>query len=170
MHYLPLTCMHCDNAPCVKVCPVNATYQRKKDGVVLIDYERCIGCRYCMTACPYGVRQFNWQSPKKEFDKLDFAVQDYTYGDPKDYRSEGRLVYTHKRPKGVVEKCTLCVQHIDKGEKPVCVRSCPGNARFFGDLDNPKDEVAQLIRTRGAFKYIEEYGTKPNGYYLPAKR
>ncbi|MBI5777833.1 MAG: 4Fe-4S dicluster domain-containing protein [Planctomycetes bacterium] len=169
MQYLPLTCMHCDNAPCVKVCPVKATYQRK-DGVVLVDYERCIGCRYCMTACPYGVRQFNWQNPDKEFAKTQYAVSDYVYGLPEEHRSEGRLVYMHKRPKGVVEKCTLCVQYIDQGIKPACVRGCPGNARFFGDLDDPNSQVSKLVRERGGFKLMEEYGTKPKVFYLPPKR
>ena len=108
----------------------------------------------------------SWQSSKKEFEKLDFAVKDYTYGDPDDYRSEGRLVYTHKRPKGVVEKCTLCVQHIDKGEKPVCVRSCPGNARFFGDLDNPASKIRKLINNYIWIVLKPEAGTRPNVYYI----
>ena len=126
--YLPVACQHCNDAPCVKVCPVQATF-RRDDGTVLIDYNRCIGCRYCMAACPYGVRIFNWGD-------ADYAPGGVVgYG--KEYRTGGRLVFTPERPKGVVEKCTFCVERIDVGELPFCVEACPIGARVFGDLNDP---------------------------------
>ncbi len=112
MYYLPVACQHCDNPECVSVCPTGASY-RREDGVVLVDHSKCIGCQYCVMACPYGVR-----------------------------------AYDEGRDKGVIEKCTMCAHLIDKGEKPACVKHCPGQARLFGDLDDPEsapveDERAQ---------------------------
>jgi len=106
--YLPVACQHCNDAPCVKVCPVQATF-RRDDGTVLVDYERCIGCRYCMAACPYGVRVFNWGD-------AEYAPGG-TVGYGKNYRYDDRLVFTPERPKGVVEKCTFCVERIDVGAR-----------------------------------------------------
>ena len=165
--FLPVHCQHCENAPCEKVCPVGATYH-SEDGAVLIDYERCIGCRYCMSACPYGVRQFNWEDPEKAHKRSEYQ-ENYHFGYPEDHRKAGRLVYTPLRPKGVVEKCTFCVQYRDKGELPACVRGCPGKARMVGDLDDPNSEVRKLIRERNAFQLLPEKGTKPTVYYLPPK-
>jgi molybdopterin-containing oxidoreductase family iron-sulfur binding subunit len=146
----------------VKVCPVQATF-RRDDGTVLIDYNRCIGCRYCMAACPYGVRIFNWG--------------DSTYapggvvGYGKEYRTGDRLVFTPERPKGVVEKCTFCVERIDVGELPYCVVACPMGARIFGDLNDPESQVSQLVNVGGGEQLHPELGTDPNVYYLPvAKR
>ncbi len=177
--FLPVPCQHCDNAPCVKVCPVKATWQRE-DGLVLVDYERCIGCRYCMTACPYGVRQFNWQDStqsfkegfkKAGFEENWFAEKDYRYGYPLDHRTtDGRLVFTQRRPKGVVEKCTFCVQYVDQGLLPACVRGCPGNARTFGDLNDPDSEIAKIIRGRDVFKLMADLGTEPKVFYIPPAR
>jgi molybdopterin-containing oxidoreductase family iron-sulfur binding subunit len=158
--YLPIACQHCNDAPCVKVCPVGATF-RRDDGVVLVDYERCIGCRYCMAACPYGVRIFNW-GPAKRIP--DFVVG---YGEP--YRSEGRLVFEPVRPVGVVEKCTFCVERIDVGEEPFCVTVCPVGARVFGDLDDPQSEVSLLVEQEGAQQLLPELGTDPNVFYLPVR-
>lgn len=173
--YLPVPCQHCDNAPCVKVCPVGATWQRE-DGLVLIDFERCIGCRYCMTACPYGVRQFNWQSSdknfKEAFKKLGypqdwFADSSYRPGYPLEHRTkEGRLVFTPKRPRGVVEKCTFCVQYVDQGLPPACVRGCPGNARIFGDLNDPNSLISQVIKRRDIIRMREDLNTSPKVFYL----
>ncbi len=177
--YLPVPCQHCEKAPCVKVCPVGATWQRE-DGIVLVDYERCIGCRYCMTACPYGVRQFNWQDADDSFRegfrnagfKGDwFTEKDYRYGYPLEHRTkDDRLVFAPKRPKGVVEKCTFCVQYIDQGLLPACVRGCPGNARTFGDLNDPDSVISKLIRGRDVFKLMADLGTDPKVFYIPPAR
>ena len=143
--WMPLACLHCENAPCIKVCPVGATF-RDKDGRVLINYDRCIGCRYCMAACPYNARVFNWQAPVRE--------PGFSYGD------------APIRPKGVVEKCTLCVERTSKGKEPVCVEVCPAKARIFGDLDDPNSAVAKAVRERGGQQLLAEKGTKPQVYYL----
>jgi dimethyl sulfoxide reductase iron-sulfur subunit len=159
--YLPVACQHCDDAPCVKVCPVGATF-RRNDGVVLIDFDRCIGCRYCIAACPYGVRVFNWGDVEH--------VPDFTVGYGRDYRSDGRLVFTPDRPIGVVEKCTMCVERIDTGEDPFCVTVCPTGARVFGDLNDPSSEVSQLVQEDGATQLQPEVGTDPRVFYLPADK
>ena len=143
--WMPLACLHCENAPCVKVCPVEATY-RDKDGRVLIDYDRCIGCRYCMAACPYNVRVFNWQNPVRE--------PGHSYGE------------APARPKGVMEKCTLCVERTSKGQEPRCVEVCPAKARKYGDLNDPNSDVSKAIRERGGQQLLAEKGTKPQIYYL----
>ncbi|WP_141262728.1 4Fe-4S dicluster domain-containing protein [Moorella sp. E308F] len=166
MYFLPVSCQMCENAPCEKVCPVGATYTDDR-GRVLVDYERCIGCRYCMAACPYGVRQFNWEDQQKAKAKAGY-MPGYDYGYPFEHRDRNsRLVYMPDRPKGIVEKCTFCVQYTDKGELPVCVQACPAGARFFGDLDDPKSEVSRLVRERQALRLKEELGTKPKVFYLP---
>ncbi len=168
MNFLPVSCQMCDNPPCQKVCPVGATYTDER-GVVLVDYERCIGCRYCLAACPYGVRQFNWEDPRKAKERAGY-MKGYDYGYPEDYRDQGRLVYTPDRPRGVAEKCTFCVQYTKNGESPACVRACPSKARIFGDLDDPRSEVSRLIRERQTFRLKEELGTEPKVFYLaPAK-
>ncbi|MHB1407796.1 MAG: 4Fe-4S dicluster domain-containing protein [Desulfitobacteriaceae bacterium] len=166
MNFLPVSCQMCDNAPCEKVCPAGATYTDER-GVVLVDYERCIGCRYCIAACPYGVRQFNWEDPHQAKERVGYQ-EGYEYGYPADYRDpDGRLVYTPNRPLGVVEKCTFCVQYTSKGELPACVQACPAKARIFGDLDDPDSEVSRLVQERQAFRLKEELGTSPKVFYLP---
>lgn len=166
--FLPVTCQHCANPPCVKVCPVDATY-KSEDGAVLIDFERCIGCRYCIAACPYGVRQFNWEEPQKALDRVGYN-ENYAYGYPKEFRKDGRLVYMPVRFKGVTEKCHFCVHYQAEGLEPACVRGCPGKARYVGDLDDPESTVSKLIKDRDGFNLIPEKGTKPSCYYLPPKR
>lgn len=166
--FLPVTCQHCSNAPCVKVCPVNATY-RTDDGEVLIDFDRCIGCRYCINACPYGVRQFNWEDPATIHRREDYQAG-YTYGYPGDFHLKGRKIYTPVRKKGTTEKCHFCVHYKDEGLDPACVRGCPGNARFVGDLEDPQSEVSRMIRDRGGFTLLPHKGTQPGCYYLPPKR
>ncbi|HKB94814.1 MAG TPA: 4Fe-4S dicluster domain-containing protein [Gaiellaceae bacterium] len=161
MAYLPTACQQCTDAPCVKVCPVGATF-RRDDGAVLVDYERCIGCRYCMAACPYGIRVFNWGDAKQPVD--------FTVGFGQDYRTDGRLVFTPDRPRGVVEKCTWCVERIDNGEQPFCVEVCPVGARVFGDLADPTSEVAQLVEEGGATQLLPDLGTDPRVFYLPVDR
>jgi len=149
LHWLPLACQHCDNAPCVKVCPVGATYHRD-DGIVMMDNERCIGCRYCMIACPYGVRVFNWGAPDRptDFDTGMVAA----------------------RPIGTVEKCLMCVHRLTDGQVPSCVWSCPEGARVFGDLNDPTSRIATLIRDREGTRLLEDRGTEPKVYYLPPRR
>jgi dimethyl sulfoxide reductase iron-sulfur subunit len=149
MQWLPLSCQHCGNAPCVKVCPVQATYHRS-DGLVLQDPDRCIGCRFCMIACPYGVRNFNWGQPER----------------PTPHET-GMVV---ARPMGTVEKCTMCVQRLAEDQVPSCVWSCPAQARIFGDLNDADGRVAMLIRERDGQTLLEEAGTKPSVYYLPPRR
>ncbi|MEQ6388185.1 4Fe-4S dicluster domain-containing protein [Bacillaceae bacterium S4-13-58] len=147
MNYRPVACMHCDNAPCIKVCPVGATYM-DDNGRVLIDYDKCIGCRYCMAACPYKVRTFNWQEPER--------MTGFNYGDAE----------VPVRPKGVVEKCTFCKERTDQGLEPACVESCPSEARVFGDLNDPDSLVSKLIKSRTSERLLEHLGTEPKVHYL----
>lgn len=149
MHWVPLACQHCENAPCVKVCPVQATY-RRDDGVIMQDPDRCIGCRYCMISCPYGVRTFNWGPAVHPIDVPMGMVA--------------------ARPVGTVEKCTLCVHRQAEGQVPSCVWSCPAGARVFGDLADPDSRVSRLIRDREGEALLEEVGTRPSVSYLPARR
>jgi molybdopterin-containing oxidoreductase family iron-sulfur binding subunit len=151
MYHVPLACQHCEDPPCVKVCPVGCCYQRP-DGIVLIKYEQCIGCRYCIAACPYGVRVFNWGDPQH--------VPDFPIGNAE----------VPVRPRGVVEKCTFCVHRVDKGLDPACVASCPARARFFGDVNDPESEVSKLIRERSGYQLLPEIGTDPHVYFLPPRR
>ncbi|AGA70753.1 Fe-S-cluster-containing hydrogenase subunit [Desulfitobacterium dichloroeliminans LMG P-21439] len=144
-NWLPMACQHCENPACLKVCPVGATY-KSDDGRVLIDYDMCIGCRYCMAACPYNVRVFNWQDPVRQ--------PDFNYGD------------ATSRPIGVVEKCSMCSERTDQGLEPMCVVVCPAKARKFGDLDDPDSEVSNLIREKNSYQLLPHMGTKPQVYYL----
>lgn len=147
--YLPVACQHCDNPACVKVCPVGATYKDSETGIVRQDYDKCIGCRMCMAACPYtGVRSFLWEEPA-------FAMGS-DFGD-KDAASH---------QKHVVEKCTMCWHRIARGEEPACISACPERARFWGDLDDPDSEVSQLIREREYMQLLPDEGTRPSVYYL----
>ncbi|WP_434509930.1 sulfate reduction electron transfer complex DsrMKJOP subunit DsrO [Desulfitobacterium sp. AusDCA] len=145
--FLPIACQHCENAPCVKACPVGATY-KDEFGRVLINYDRCIGCRYCMAACPYNARVFNWQEPVRE--------PGFNYGDKN----------VPVRKVGVMEKCTMCKERTDIGLEPMCVKCCPARARKFGDLNDPESEVSRLIRERNGQQLLPEKGTKPQVYYL----
>jgi dimethyl sulfoxide reductase iron-sulfur subunit len=141
-------CFHCDNPPCVKACPVSATV-KQPNGIVSIDYDRCIGCRYCMVACPYDNRVFNWRAP----------VQD----PPPSVATVGEVT---ARPKGVVEKCTFCQHRVTKGYDPRCVVACPVGARTFGDLADPHSEVSILLRERPSYVVFPERGTEPSVHYL----
>ena len=149
--FIPRLCMHCDDPPCVRACPSGASYQRQ-DGLVLIDQAKCIGCRYCSVACPYGARHFNKA-------RAGYFPQGFT-------PYEELLYQSHET--GVVEKCNFCATLVDRGQQPACVRACPMNARTFGDLNDPRSEVAQLVRSKRAYRYLEEMGTKPSVFYLPA--
>lgn len=158
---LPVQCMHCEEAPCVNICPVKATYHRP-DGIVMMDYDRCIGCRYCEIACPYGARSFNW----KEFTGENSAVP--AWGEPE----------VERRPRGVVEKCSFCFHRIDRGlaaglvpgvdpqATPACVAACPSGARIFGDANDPESEVAKLIKNHHTHQLRADLGTKPRIHYL----
>lgn len=145
--YLPLACQHCENPACLKACPTGATYKDEM-GRVEIDYDKCIGCRMCMAACPYNARSFNWAEPA--------FVPDFAYGD-------GQV---ERRERGVAEKCTLCKERTDDGDEPLCVRCCPGDARIFGDLDDPDSAVSQLRRRQDAEVLLEEKGTRPQVFYV----
>lgn len=166
MEFTPVSCQHCENAPCESVCPTGATYTDPETGAVLIDYEKCIGCRYCMTACPYNVRQFNLGAEEG----VEGIEGRYYYGYPSEYRKDGHLVYSPKPPEGITEKCTFCVQYTSQGIEPACCAGCPGNARIFGDLDDPDSEISQYLKGKESFVLGEEYGTNPKVLYVSSKR
>jgi molybdopterin-containing oxidoreductase family iron-sulfur binding subunit len=157
-YWQPTTCMHCDNPPCVKVCPVDATFKRQ-DGLVLIDSDRCIGCRFCMAACPYTTRVFNWEDPQV----------------PEPMASKHYSCETSTPQKiGTVGKCDFCPDMARKGELPHCVTACPNGVFFFGD--SVEDTVtngaetfrfSELIRDKAGYRLMEDLGTKPSVYYLP---
>jgi dimethyl sulfoxide reductase iron-sulfur subunit len=154
MTHLPVQCMHCENPPCVKACPVGATYKRE-DGIVMQEYDACIGCRTCMAACPYNVKIFNWSDPQ-----YDPVLENDHIG----FHS------VEVRPRHVVEKCTFCVERLDEGLEPMCVEACPALTRTFGDLNDPNSEVSRVIRERGGVQLRPEFGTNPNVFYLPPRR
>lgn len=149
MRYITVGCQHCENPACMKVCPVGATYKDPETGIVRQDYDKCIGCRMCIAACPYtGVRSFNWQEPAYP---MDFAVGDAD---------------APAHQKHTVEKCTFCYQRQARGEVPACMDLCPARARFWGDLDDPDSDVSKLLREREYMQLLPEKGTKPSTYYL----
>lgn len=138
-------CNHCDNPPCVRVCPVKATFKRE-DGIVMMDYHRCIGCRYCMAACPYGARSLNWRDPRP------FIKQENP-----EYPT---------RTRGVVEKCTFCFERLALGLKPACVEACKDKALIFGDLEDPNSEVREVLRKHPTIRRKPQLGTSPQCYYI----
>lgn len=146
--YVPLACQHCENPACMKVCPTGATY-KDENGRVEIDYDKCIGCRFCMAACPYNARVFNWSEPDH---------------DP-DFQTGFRDVPIRQR--GVMEKCTLCKERCDAdpSNEPMCVVCCPAGARVYGDLDDPDSEISQIVAKTGAYNLLEGKGTRPQVYY-----
>lgn len=160
LRFLPRPCLHCDDPPCIKVCPVYATY-RNPEGIVAQIYPRCIGCRFCMAACPYNAKYFNWRVYQHE--------------------GPGQNPDVSLRPKGVVEKCTFCHHRLQKAREralaehrelaageyvTACAEACPARAIVFGDLSDPSSEVAVLARSPRAFRLGEELGTKPKVVYL----
>ena len=147
--YLPIQCMQCEEPPCVKACPVVATWM-EPDGIVVIDYDWCIGCRYCMTACPYWARHFNWNEPNVPAEQLN-PVTHYLGNRP--------------REKGVMEKCTFCIQRTRKGRLPACLEACPTGARVFGDLLDPNSEIRYVLENKTVFRLKEELGTEPKFWY-----
>jgi molybdopterin-containing oxidoreductase family iron-sulfur binding subunit len=141
-----LLCNHCDNPPCVKVCPTQATWKREEDGIVMMDWHRCIGCRYCVAGCPYGSRSFNWRDPRPFIEEIhdDFPG----------------------RSRGVVEKCTFCEERLAKGQMPACVEACKEKAIIFGDLEDPNSEVRDILGEHFSIRRRAGLGTKPQVYYL----
>lgn len=145
-HPVLLLCNHCDNPPCVNVCPTKATWKRDQDGIVMMDWHRCIGCRYCMAACPYGSRSFNWKDPR-------LALKETTSEFP-------------TRMKGVVEKCTFCDERIVKGKLPYCVEVCTNGEMLFGDLNDRNSEIRQILKNTYSIRRKPELGTQPEIYYI----
>ena len=157
-YWFPKPCFHCDEPPCVTVCPTGATYKRD-DGIVLVDNTRCIGCKFCITSCPYSARIFNW-SHKEKFDNKDIP-----------YSPETQV----PAAEGTVMKCDFCPDLLRQGELPYCAKSCPMGVIYFGDknedlVTNGEEtlQFSKLINDRGGYRHLEYLGTKPNVYYLPA--
>lgn len=148
--YMPVQCHQCDNAPCTKVCPVQATW-KEPDGIVVVDYNWCIGCRYCEAACPYHARRFNWTKPEIPADEIN----------PDQGYLSNRI-----RPQGVVEKCTFCLHRTREGKLPACLEACPTGARVFGNLLDPKSEIRWVLEHKRVFILKEELGTKPRFFYF----
>ena len=160
--FLPTICNQCQNPPCVQVCPVNATWRRPEDGIVVIDYDKCIGCRYCLTACPYQMRSFDfgeYYSPEPNKDWYDGAPSP-------EYNQRRIRKGTLRSPIGNARKCTFCLHRIQKGLRPACVEACLGHARYFGNLADPNDKLWELISKNGHMRLKEELGTEPSVYYL----
>ncbi len=153
--YLSFNCFHCNNPPCTKVCPTGATYQ-DEDGLVLINYDICIGCRYCMAACPYDARRFNWWQPNNPEMRVSPIDGSNVPLNPK----------VPLRTRGVTEKCTFCVHRIRDGQKPACVEVCPTRARHFGNLNDPNSEVSTLLKTNRTHRIREFLNTQPMLYYF----
>jgi len=159
--YMNRPCQHCKEPPCVRVCPVGATWVRP-DGIVTMDYKRCIGCRYCQVACPYDVRRFNWKKPET----------------PNPYSPAWGEGEVERRPRGVVEKCTFCQQRIDRAIEqgmtpgvdwqvtPACVAICPVNARVFGDIRDPNSPLSVYLKEHATFRLREDWGTQPKVHYV----
>jgi molybdopterin-containing oxidoreductase family iron-sulfur binding subunit len=148
--YMPVQCHHCEKPPCVDVCPVKATW-KEPDGIVVIDYNWCIGCRYCEAACPYHARRFNWSAPEIPAAELN--------------PDQGYLS-NRVRLKGVMEKCTFCLHRTREGKLPACLEACPAGARVFGDVLDPKSEVRWVIENKRTYVLKEEWGTVPSFYYF----
>ena len=167
LEFFPRPCMHCDNPPCIRVCPVRATYMTD-EGIVAQIYARCIGCRYCANACPYTAKYFNWYPPEMAESERRHLNPDVSV-----------------RSKGVIEKCTFCHHRLQKAKEearaqgrelreddyqPACAEVCPADAITFGDLDNPNHRVAELREDPRAMRLMEELGTEPKVYYLRTRQ
>ena len=157
-YWFPKPCLHCNNPPCVKVCPVGATFKRS-DGIVLVDNDRCIGCKFCMAACPYSSRVFNWKEPELKPTDMDKKYSPET-------SVPGKI--------GTVSKCDFCPDMVREGKLPACVSSCPNGVLYYGDenLDTVTNgtetlRLKKLLNDRAAYRFMEELGTEPSVYYLP---
>ena len=148
--YVPVACQQCRNAPCTKVCPTGATWI-EPDGIVVIDYDWCVGCRCCMAACPYGARRFNWRTPSIP---------------PEEVNAKTHVLGNRPRPKGVVEKCTWCIQRTREGRYPACVEVCPVGARKFGNLLDPDSEIRYIIEHKRVLVLKQDLNTVPKFFYF----
>ncbi len=148
-YYLPVQCQQCDNPPCVKACPVEATW-KEDDGIVVVDYGWCIGCRYCEAACPYHARRFNWKAPTIP---------------PEEVNPDQGYLSNRIRPQGVVEKCHYCLHRTRKGRLPACLEACPTGARVFGNILDPESEIRWILENKRVFFLKEELGTQPSFFY-----
>lgn len=149
-HYLPIQCMQCDDPPCVKACPVEATWM-EPDGIVVVDYDWCIGCRYCMAACPYWARHFNWTVPEIPAEEMN---------------TNTHYLGNRPRPRGVVEKCHFCIHRTRKGQQPACMEACPTGSRIFGNLLDPDSEIRYVLANKQVFRLKEDLGTEPKFWYF----
>jgi Fe-S-cluster-containing dehydrogenase component len=149
-YYMGTQCFQCANPPCVYVCPVQATWQ-EPDGIVVVDYDWCIGCRYCMAACPYWARRFNWAEPTVP---------------PSEVNPRQHYLGNRARKKGVVEKCTFCIQRTREGRLPACAESCPTGARVFGNLLDPDSDIRWVLEHKQVFRLKEDLGTEPRFWYF----
>jgi len=164
-YWMPTTCMHCDHPACVTVCPVDATFKRR-DGLVLIDNERCIGCRFCMAACPYSTRVFNWSEPNQGEISMHMEMENVTHNSA-EFAGLPSV-------KGTVDKCDFCPHTIKQNELPHCVTACPNGVFYFGDkyedtVTNGSESLrlSKLLRDKDGYRLMENLGTKPSVYYLP---
>ena len=148
--YMPVQCQQCENPPCVSACPIEATWQ-EDDGIFVVDYNWCIGCRYCEAACPYHARRFNWEQPEIPADEVN---------PDKGYLSN-RI-----RPQGVMEKCHFCLHRTREGRAPACLEDCSTGARVFGDLNDPDSDINWVLKNNRVFVLKEELGTQPNFFYF----
>jgi len=148
-YYLPVQCQQCDNPPCVKVCPVEATW-KEPDGIVVVDYDWCIGCRYCEAGCPYHARRFNWKAPEIP---------------PEEINPNQGYLSNRIRPQGVMEKCTFCLHRVRDGRLPACLEACPTGARVFGNLLDPNSDIRWILANKRIFVLKEELGTAPSFFY-----
>ncbi len=143
----PAMCNHCDDPPCVRACPTQATFKVAINGIVAMDFHRCIGCRFCMAACPYGARSFNWEDPRPYIKKYN-----------KEFPT---------RMKGVVEKCNFCAERLALGQEPACVEACKGSGAItFGDLNDDKSEVRAILDKEFSIQRKPTLGTKPSVFYI----
>lgn len=148
--YMPVQCQQCDEPPCTDVCPVEATW-KEDDGIVVVDYNWCIGCRYCEAACPYHARRFNWKKPEIPADEIN---PDQSY------------LSNRIRPQGAMEKCHYCLHRTRNGRLPACLEACPTGARVFGNFNDPDSEVRWLFENKRVFILKEDLGTKPAFFYF----
>ena len=148
--YMGVQCFHCENAPCIKACPTKATW-REPDGIVVVDYDWCIGCRYCLAACPYWGRRFNWGNPVVPKEEIN---------------TKQHYLGNRMRWKGVMEKCTFCVQRTRQGKLPACADACPTGSRVFGNLLDPDSEIRFVLKNKKVFRFKEELNTDPKFWYF----